>query len=386
MAQPPPVADAVIVGAGIVGLTIAYELASAGMTRVVVFDAGTPGQQSTGRATGGIRRQFGSELEIRLTDATLDLYRPMFADPEFGGRFARDGYLFLAGPEQHDRLSTMWQLQGGAGVPTMWLDPETLRETYPFIDLSGISGGTFCADDGFVDPWSIVQWLLQKCRSLGVVILARQAVDRIDVTNGHVQGVATGASRVATGVVVNAAGAWAGVVGGLAGVSIPVQPSPRVQVVTGPQRAIPDTTPLIVDLTSGGYIRATAGRVLAGVAPRTIPVGFELEATPDDLEVIAACVALRFPELADVSVSSVITGLYEITPDGLPIASFGEDLAGFCTVAGFNGHGIMHSAPLACAMADTIVRGHSDRFDLAPFSVRRFAAGTAVHNRASGLI
>jgi sarcosine oxidase subunit beta len=87
-------ADVVIIGAGIVGLTIAYELARASVPRIVVFEAGAPGQQSTGRSTGGIRRQFGSELEIRLTEAALEFYQPMFSDPDFHGRFERDGYLF----------------------------------------------------------------------------------------------------------------------------------------------------------------------------------------------------------------------------------------------------------------------------------------------------
>src|SRR5436190_494950 len=97
-------ADVVIIGAGIVGLTIAHELARADVPRIVVFDAGAPGQQSTGRSTGGIRRQFGSDLEIRLTQAALEFYAPMFADPDFGGRFEQDGYLFLAGLEQRDQL------------------------------------------------------------------------------------------------------------------------------------------------------------------------------------------------------------------------------------------------------------------------------------------
>src|SRR5436190_15821449 len=156
-------ADVVIIGAGIVGLTIAFELARSGV-RVVVLDAGAPGQQSTGRATGGIRRQFGSELEIRLTEATLAFYRPIFSDAEFSGRFERDGYLFLAGPEQRMRLEDACRLQQSHGVPTEWLDPEALRERYPYVDLSNIIGATWCADDGFIDPWSSVQWLLQRCR------------------------------------------------------------------------------------------------------------------------------------------------------------------------------------------------------------------------------
>ena len=378
-------ADVVIIGAGIVGLTVAYELARGGVARVVVFDAGSPGQQSTGRSTGGIRQQFGSELEIRLTQAALKFYEPVFSSTDFDGRFERDGYLFLAGEAQRDQLLAAWRVQQQAGVPSEWLDHQTLHERYPFIDPSNLACATWCAEDGFVDPWSIVQWLSRECRSRGIEIRSQRRVDAIDVAHQQVSAVTAGAERIDAQIVVNAAGAWAGTVGDLAGISIPVRPSPRFQVVTEPQQVVPSTTPLIVDLATGGYARAIKGRVLAGIAPATIPVGFGLTPSADDLETIASRVSIRFPGLRNVGVSHVIAGLYEITPDGLPIASFGEHVAGFCTVAGFNGHGIMHSPGLACAMADMIVRGHSDRFDLAPFSARRFA-DTAARRRHSSLI
>jgi sarcosine oxidase subunit beta len=379
-------ADVVIIGAGIVGLTLARELARAGVPRIVVFDAGAPGQQSTGRSTGGIRRQFGSALEIQLTQAALAFYEPMFADREFDGRFERDGYLFLAGPEQSHQLVAAWQLQRAAGVPTEWLDRDVLCERYPFIDLSGISGATWCPDDGFVDPWSIVQWLLRTCRSLGVVIRSQQRVDGIDVVHGHVRAVSVGADRIDTPIVVNAAGAWAGTVGDLAGVSIPVLPSPRIQLVTDLQQALPTTTPLIADLTGGGYVRAIQGRVLAGASPHPLPIGFEHEPGFDEIEAIAVRVSTRFPGLRDAGLSRVISGLYEVTPDGLPVVSFSEQVAGFCTVAGFNGHGIMHSPPLACAMADMIAFGRSERFDIAPFSARRFSDRSVMRGRSASLI
>jgi sarcosine oxidase subunit beta len=157
-------------------------------------------------------------------------------------------------------------------------------------------------------------------------------------------------------------------------------------LVTDLQQALPATTPLIADLTNGGYVRAIQGRVFAGASPKPIPVGFEHEPRFDDIETIAARVAMRFPGLADVGLCRVFSGLYETTPDGLPIASFGEHVAGFCSVAGFNGHGIMHSPPLACAMADMIVCGRSERFEIEPFSARRFVDRSATYSRSSSLI
>jgi sarcosine oxidase subunit beta len=378
-------ADVVIVGAGIVGLSVAYELARAHVPRIVVLDAGNAGHQSTGRSTGGIRRQFGSALEVHLTEAALEIFAPMFADPDFDGRFERDGYLFLAGAGQRAQLYEAYELQRSLAVPTEWLDVGALRDGYPFLDLAGIAGATFCADDGFVEPFAIVQWLLRQSRRLGVVIRTGRQVDRIDVECGRVLGVTAGGEHLRAPVVVNAAGAWAGVVGALAGVSIPVRPSPRVQIVTERQHALPSATPLIVDLMSGSYFRSIAGCVLAGISPTTNPTGFETTPSVDDVEAIAAAASARCPGLYALGISQVITGLYEMTPDGLPVASFGEDVEGFCTVAGFNGHGIMHSPPLARGLADMIVSGRT-RFNLEPFSVKRFRSGARPDRRSSSLL
>lgn len=381
----PARADVVIIGAGIVGLTLASELARAGVPRIVVFDADEPGQQSTGRSAGGIRRQFGSELEIQLTQAALRFYEPIFADPDFDGRFERDGYVFLAGQEQHRQLYEACQLQRGLGVPTEWLDRHALAERYPYLDVSNLSGGTFCADDGVVDPGSIVQWLVRRCDDLGVIIRTQRRVHAIEVSQQRVRAVCAGPDRIEAPTVINAAGAWAGVVGALAGVAVPVLPSRRFQLITETEEALLPRTPLMIDLTTGAYLRATERRIMAGVSPATIPIGFEVTQERETVDLIAAHASARFPGLRRAGVSRIAGGLYEITPDGLPIAGFAKDVAGFGTVAGFNGHGIMHSPPLACAIADLIL-GRPERFGLEPFKPDRFAAGADAAGRHSGLI
>jgi len=381
-------ANVAIIGAGIVGLTLARELARAGVPRTVVLDAGEPGQQSTGRSTGGIRQQFGNALEIQLTQAALKFYDGMFSDTDFDGRFERDGYVFLAGADERDQLFEAWQLQEANGVRTDWLDRDALASAYPFIDLAGVSAATRCLDDGFIDPWSIVQWLVRECRRLDIIVLSQHRVHAIEVAQHRVRAVTAGAECVRAEFVVNAAGAWAGAVGELAGVSVPVVPSPRLQIVTEPQRLLPPSTPLIADLSSGAYVRAIGDRVLAGVSPTTSPAGFEMPPPVESEEIgrIITLVTTRFPGLWDIAVARTNRGLYEMTPDGLPIAGGAESVSGFYTVAGFNGHGIMHSPPLACAIADVIVHGRTDRFDLRPFAPERFSAGESLRRRQSSLI
>ena len=147
--------DVVVIGGGIIGLTLACEVARLGAKDVVVLEAGEPGGQSTGRSSGGIRRQFGNRLEIEMTLAGLRFYESVFADPQFDGVFAQVGYAFLCGPDSADELARAWQLQQEVGLEVAWLDRPEPAERFPYVNSRTLVGGTFCQDDGIVDPWSL---------------------------------------------------------------------------------------------------------------------------------------------------------------------------------------------------------------------------------------
>jgi sarcosine oxidase subunit beta len=201
-----------------------------------------------------------------------------------------------------------------------------------------------------------------------------------------VHAISSDTRRIETRTVINAAGAWAGHVGGLAGVQIPVTPSPRCQMVTERDPALPSTTPFVIDLETGAHLRMEGGRAIAGVRPASEPVGFVLQTDADPIAWIADRAAVRFPFLRDARVSGFISGLYEITPDGLPLAGAIDGIRGFYVAAGFNGHGIMHGPAIAEAVAELIVGGRPASFDLGPFAPQRFAGGVAEAVRVSSLL
>jgi sarcosine oxidase subunit beta len=360
------------------GLLVARDLRRLGVGRVVVLERDVAGHGMTGRSSGGIRRQFATPLEVQLTLAAWPFFEQVLADPAFSGRFERLGYAFLAGPAEVERLRAAWQVQRALGVASEWLEPAQLHERFPYCATDDLAGGTYCPDDGFIDPWETHAWLLHACRTLGVEVREGSEVSHLDPgPGGHVV-VESGPASWSAEAVVVCAGAWARGVVRLAGADVEIDPSPRVKLVTDPLPALPADMPLITDLGSGAYVRSDHGRAMVGVSPRQRRVSFAVEAGQDLLASMAETAAGRFPSLAEASLAHLITGLYEITPDGLPIAGRLVAAPGLYVLGGLNGHGIMHSPPLARALAELIVTGRPTRYDLGPFEPGRIvAAGQA---------
>ena len=133
-------ADVVIIGGGIVGLSVAWQLRQLGVDRVVVVEADTLGSGSTRRASGGIRRQFGSRFEIEMTLASLDFFDLLLADPEFPGRFESVGYAFLAGRDERAALEQAWAVQREMGIAAEWLDAADITARFPYLDADRPGG------------------------------------------------------------------------------------------------------------------------------------------------------------------------------------------------------------------------------------------------------
>jgi sarcosine oxidase subunit beta len=364
--------DVAVVGAGLLGVYTAWRLAAAGAS-VIVLDKGTPGHQSTGRSSGGLRRQFATSYEIALSTMSRVFHEQLERDPDFPGGIDRVGYVFLADRGQCDLLRKSYDVQRKNSVPVEWLEPEDLRQAFPYCDLADVACGTITRDDGFINPWDVHQWTLRHARILGVTVRSNTEVhamrrDRPDWITS------TTTAAVRSGQVVLAAGAWTGKLARSLRVSIPVSPSPRVKVRSDLPMQMPPTMPLITDLSSGAYVRSEQGCALVGAKPTTTPRGHTFDTGLPHLTEIMGRATTRFPSLADAGISGAVTGLYEITPDGLPIAGAVSEHVGLYVVAGFNGHGIMHGPAVADAVCD-VIAGSLGRstIDLAPLAPDRFA-------------
>lgn len=379
--RPERSAEVVILGAGVMGASVAWHLASRGCRDVLVLDREPAlGLGSTGRATGGFRTQFATEVNIRLSllsrEKLLRFPDEIGADSGYRPR----GYLFLANEEsQLQKLRSIRPLQRGLGVPVEEITPEDVRRLNPAVRLDGIVGGSFCAIDGFIRPLSILNGYAEAARRLGVRFELGVEVTGFGLEKRlppRVTGVETTAGPIAAQHVVNASGAWAGAVGRLAGADVPVFPLRRQVAPTEPTTVLPEDMPMTIFLEDGFHLRVRDGRVLL-LWPQDHPSAPPFDTAFDEswLPGLLARAHARIPGLAGVPIdrAGCWAGLYEMSPDEHALVGKASGVEGLWLINGSSGHGVMHSPALGQLVAEMILDGRATAVDVHALRPSRFA-------------
>ncbi len=380
-------ADVVIIGAGIVGASIAWHLTQRGCRDVVLLERETqPGLGSTGKSMGGVRAQFATEVNIRMSLYSI----PFFAEFEervgHTAGYRGQGYLFVAsGPRQLEALGSNYRLQRALGLKGVeLLKPEEVLRLAPELRSDDIVGGSFCPTDGFVDPYSAMTGFLRSAAGKGARLLRGVEAIQIGRDSAGVTGVETSGGFIASRQVVSAAGAWAATIARTAGVELPVEPLRRMLAPTEPFDRISRLSPMVIDMATGFHYRPEGpGLLLAWNDPEETP-GFKVSVDPGFLEKILTRGVDRVPCLAEVEVNPkrVWAGLYEMTPDHHAILGAAPGLPGFWLANGFSGHGVMHSPATGRILSDLILDGKSELVDTAALSLARFAERRLLHETA----
>jgi sarcosine oxidase subunit beta len=380
-------ADVVIIGSGIVGSSVAYHLARQGCTNVLVIEREAhQGKGSTGKSMGGVRAQFTTPVNIKMSIYSIDFFSKFDEIVGHPADYRAHGYLFCATNERHlNYLKTNRELQKSLGLKNVELiSREDILGMVPQLSADDIIGGTFCNTDGFVDPHSVMMGFMLNAREKGVRLWLDTAVTGIDVNGGEIQGVQTSRGPVATNVVVNAAGAWAAGVAKMADADLPVEPLRRQLVPTEPFEGLPKRFPMVIDMSTGFHFRREGkGILLAWNDPEETP-GFKTEFDNTFVEKILTRAAARVPCLADAEVNPrrAWAGLYEMTPDHHSIIGPAPSVKGLFFVNGFSGHGVMHSPASGRITADLILHGTSELVDATELSVERFRTGKLLKETA----
>jgi sarcosine oxidase subunit beta len=399
-------ADVVIIGSGIVGSSVAYHLAEAGCTNVLVIEREAhQGKGSTGKSMGGVRAQFSTAVNIQMARYSIDFFAHFDEVMGHPADYRAHGYLFCATTERHlDYLKENRARQIALGVTDVeFVSPKDIAKFVPQLRLDDVLGGTFRPTDGFVDPHSVMMGFMLKARERGARLWLDTEVSGIetepdltgtagvplaDSDNGtaerRISSVMTTRGRVSTRIVVNAAGPWAAQVAQMAGVALPVEPLRRQLVPTEPFAGLPQRFPMIIDMSTGFHFRREGkGILLAWNDPQETP-GFKTEFDPAFVEKVLTRAADRVPALIDAEVNPqrAWAGLYEMTPDHHAIIGPAPTVAGLYFVNGFSGHGVMHSPASGRVAADLILRGHSDLIDVSQLSIERFAQGRLLEETA----
>ena len=369
-------ADAVIIGAGIMGCSIAYYLASRGVKDIVVLEQDQIARGATADAAGGIRLQFSTETNIRLAQVSLEVWEhfPELFGTEIGLR--QQGYLFLLTTE--DEVKTFRAnaaLQESFGVPVRWLDPAEIGALNPAVRVDDVLGATFCPRDGWADPYSATTGIARAARQLGVEIREETAATGFVIEGGRVRGVRAGDEVISTPLAIICAGPHSRGVGELAGVDIPILPYRRMSFITEPFDAVPATVPMTIEFRSGLYFHPESHGFLFGMANPDDPPGFNK--TVDDEWMMRTVEALcaRAPAFEEARVMRGWAGFYEITPDDNPLLGWIDEVEGLAVAAGFSGHGFMQGPAVGMCMAELITEGRATTVDISAFAPSRFREG-----------
>jgi sarcosine oxidase, subunit beta len=380
-------ADVVILGGGIVGSSIAWHLTQAGCRDVLVLEREAhTGKGSTGKSMGGVRAQFSTAVNIRMSLYSIPFYAKFEERLEHPSGYRPQGYLFLATQPAHaDYLQRNMELQRSLGLnDVQWLEAENIRAQYPQLRADDILGGSFCPTDGFVDPYSCMVGFMARAADCGARLWKNAAVTTIERDAQGVCAVVTTRGRIATRKAVNAAGPWAAEVAALAGVGLPVAPLRRMLVPTEPFDEFPRSAPMLIDMTNGFHFRPEGlGFLLAWNDPEETP-GYKLGFVPEFIEKVLTRAAERVPcfERLAVNPKRAWAGLYEMTPDHHPILGEAPDVPGFYLANGFSGHGVMHAPATGKILCDLILSGTTALIDAELLSLRRFAEDRLIHETA----
>jgi sarcosine oxidase subunit beta len=381
-------ADVVVVGSGVMGLSVAYHLAAKGVTNVTVLDRGYLCGGASGRNGGGVRAQWSSERNIALMQESIRICREFAAKMKINVWFRQGGYLFVARTSAVRRkLEASVAVQNACGLPTRMLAPKEAQRIVPELSTSGIDAASYNDADGVVFPWPFVWGYARAAEKLGVEILPWHEVVGFDAAGPRIDGVrvktrgppssgtalAQRTATIRTHKVVNAAGAWSPEIARMLGVELPN--TPRRHEICSTEPLKPWLKPLVADLSDGLYFsQSTRGEIVGGIANSYVPPGLDQGSSYAFLGKYSRALVRTCPVLGAVKVLRQWAGCYDVTPDANPIVGPVDTVEHFYQASGFMGHGFMMAPVIGRLLAGAIASG-LEAPELAPWHLRRFNEG-----------
>jgi len=373
-------ADVIIVGGGVIGSSIAYNLLNDGFHgKILVFEKDrTYEYASTPRSAGGFRQLYTTAINIQLSRYSLQVYKTFPQTMAVDGEpaeidFKQRGYLFLATEQMLPRLESHLKLQHQYGVPSQLLQRHELLTIIPELNIDDLAGGLYCAEDGYLDPYSVMQGYIRCAKKLGAEYVYAE-VDMILSEPDAVTGVRlTDGREFYAPIVVNCAGAWAPPLSEKLGLPLPVVPLPRQIFQFSIAEPLQKYLPLTIDPT-GVYFRHEGEKVIAGYSEEREP-GYDFTWKRSYfVEELWPVLAGRIPNFAQARIERGWTGLYDFnTKDHNAILGKHPGKKGYYVAFGFSGHGMQQAPAVGKGLSELIRKGKYETIDLTPLRVERFA-------------
>jgi sarcosine oxidase subunit beta len=341
----------VVAGAGAIGASVAYHLATLGARDVVLADRAEIASGATSKAMGGVRQQFSTAAEVRLARESIRFFEEL--GPPF---FEQVGYLFVATSEAGlAELDERRAVQADLGVPVEHVSAAEIAEFVPGVECTDLLGGVFCARDGVADPPAVARELVRRAVSLGVQVRESTPAEELDGD-----------------AIVIACGPHSAELARRYGIELPVRPLCRQLLETSPIAGLPSRLPMTVEAETSFHFRRRGDRLVLAMVDPEPRWGFAEVVDESLFDDRRERLARRYPPAAAARIERGWAGLYDMTPDAHPIIGAVAD--GIFAACGFSGHGFMQSPAVGRALAQEIL-GLEPSFDLSPYRLERFAAG-----------
>jgi sarcosine oxidase subunit beta len=375
-------ADIVILGAGVIGASIAFHLAKRNAGKILVIDKGHVGQGGSGRSSALIRMHYSYPPEVQLALVSLHMFENWRDVVGEEGDFRKTGFVRIVHPGEGDRLKQNVEMQRKLGVNVKLIDRVELRQLETDWRVDEIELAAYEPDSGYGDGAGVANDFLTRARELGVAYQSKTQALEFLVEGERVRGAKTDHGEIAAPIVIAATGPWTRPLFKQIGIDLPIETEYHQVAIL---RNAPDMKGggcACIDSVSATYFRSDAhDKFLIGdfYGQRGAdPDNFPQRASDDGLEEIIERASRRVPRLENAEVMRGVTGVYDMTPDSRPLLGEVSGVAGLYVCAGFSGMGFKISPAIGLVMSELLLDGRGKTVDISSFCPGRFAAGKPI--------
>jgi len=371
-------ADIIIIGGGVQGCSIAYNLAKRGQKNIIVLEKNTCANGSSGRCGAGFRQQFGTEMNCILARESVRILQQLSEELDYDIEFNQKGYLILAYTEKElAQFKKNIQLQQSLGIASRLLTPKEAKEIVPPLNIKDVLTASYCCTDGNVNPLLTTFAYAEAAQRLGVKIYRFTEAQKIESNHNQVTAVLTNRGRILTPKVVNAAGGFAKEVGEIAGVEIPVYSQRHQILVTEPTTILWES--MLMSFSRNFYFQQLPhGSIVGGYGdPENEIIGHDLGSNWEFIISMAKKMTALIPEVKHVRVIRQWSGSYNMSPDSQPILGEHPQLNGYYMSVGFSGHGFMLATISGKMLAANILEEETD-LPINKLDIGRFKRGELI--------
>lgn len=375
-------ADIVILGAGVMGASIAFQLSRRNAGKIVVIDKGHVGQGGSGRSSALIRMHYSYPPEVQLALVSLRMFENWRDVVGEEGDFRKTGFVRIVHPGETQRLKQNVEMQRRLGVNVKLIDRFDLKELEPDWAVDEVELAAYEPDSGYSDGAGVANDFLTHARELGVAYLSKTEALDLLVENGRVRGINTDHGAIAAPIVVAATGPWTRPLFQKIAIDLPIETEYHQVAILKNAPDMKGGGCACIDSVSATYFRSdTHDKFLIGdfYGQRGAdPDNFPQRASDDGLEEIIERASRRLPKLENAEVMRGVTGVYDMTPDSRPLLGEVPGVAGLHICAGFSGMGFKISPAIGMVMSELLLDGRGKTVDISSFCPGRFAAGKPI--------